>query len=239
MKRSLLVAALSLALSSEVFAQEGAAAPPPPPPSSTPGPVPPPAVAAEHRTKLISVQPIAWIFGVYGIGFEVAITNRLSFVSGLNFYAFSFMTSQSQAAGGPTTFSTSTTVNVLGGLVQPGIAWFLVGRAPTGLWLSPKVEFGYISVGTSSNFNNGTFMNASSTTTSGFVLGMQGMVGYTHAFDIGLAIQLGVGLGWNYTPLSSSSSSTSTGGPVVTQPGTPFSFLGSFGRVSVGIGWNF
>ncbi len=183
------------------------------------------------------VQPLAWIFGAYGLGFEVGVTDRLAVVFGANFYAFSVTTSQTFQSG-VVAFSSSTTVSVLGGLAQPGISYFLVGRAPTGLWLSPKLEFGYVSVGTSSTFGDGTTTNGSSSTTAGFVFGAQGMVGYTHAFDIGLTVQLGVGLGFNYTAFNTSSMTTSPS-PLPMQPTQPFSFLGSFGRISAGVGWNF
>ena len=194
---------------------------------AAPALTPPPAAVAEVvRNKSIIVQPIPWAFGAYGGTFEIALQERLSLVMGLNLAAFTLTTNTSSGSS-----SSSSSTSILGGGIQPGIAWYLVGKAPAGLWVSPKLELGYIALTTGSSFSGGG-VSTSSTTTSGFVYGAHVMIGYTHVTEIGLTFQLGVGVGFTGGSISSSFSGGGTSG-------TPVGVLGSFGRLSLGVGWSF
>jgi hypothetical protein len=200
-----------------------------PVPAPTPPPIPAPAPEIV-RTKEIIVQPIPWAFGAYGGSFEIALMEKFSLVFGLNLFVFTVGTNSTSGTA-PNTFSSSNNFSALGGGIQPGIAYYLAGRAPSGLWISPKLELSYLSLTTSTTFTNGTNVNTNSSTTSGFVYGGHVMIGYTCAFDSGFTLQGGVGLGYS----SSSFSTSSGGGPV----GSAVAYLGSFGRLSLGAGWTF
>lgn len=187
----------------------------------------------EWRKVAVTVQPLLWVLGYYSGAFEFALSDKMSLAAGLNVTAFTVGTSTSfpSGPGGATsTFSASQTVFSVG--VQPGLSFFLVGRAPEGLWIGPRVEVAYLAVTNASKSTGGSFPSESSSTTSGLVYGGHVMAGYNTVMANGLMLQVGLGLGFAATSLSTSSSA---GGP----SSSPFGVAASFGRVSFGVGWAF
>ena len=224
-------------------AASGQTIPPPPPPAPEPvvpvAPVAPaaPAPVAVSKLRLVTLQPLPWPLGFYSGSFELPLTDKLSLPIGANVTALTGTGGSSQTSG--TNVSTgSSTVSVFGVHVEPGISYFLVGRAPAGLWVGAKVELGFVAVtvGQKSTFTSGGTTNTSesASTVSGFTYGGHAMVGYTYVFDVGLTLQGGLGIG-----LASSTLSTSQSSGGASSTSQPFFAGGSFGRASFGVGWAF
>ena len=238
MRLARLVAVAALSLAAPVVAQVPM---PPPPPAPSPEPVaepaPAPAATTVSHTRLVTLQPVPWPFGFYSGAFELGLTGKLSLPIGANVTAFTGTTGSSQTSGGNTN-TASSTVSVVGVHVEPGINYFLVGKAPAGLWVGGRVELGFVAVTVAqrSSFTSGgsTSTNESASTVSGFTYGGHAMVGYTHVFDVGLTVQGGLGIGIASSTLSTAQSSGSS-----SSTSQPFFAGGSFGRASLAVGWAF
>ncbi|MBN9681861.1 MULTISPECIES: autotransporter outer membrane beta-barrel domain-containing protein [unclassified Corallococcus] len=79
--------------------------------------------------------------------------------------------------------------------LAPSARFYLTGRAPEGLWLSPRLEVG---VGRSSNWTLGALSGTPEPEeqhTDNWSLGGMAVLGYTVVVDPGFTVQGGVGLG--------------------------------------------
>lgn len=189
--------------------------------TAEPAPTAPPTVAVpaeDTRSHVLLVQPIPWALGIYGGTYEGALSDKWELAIGWNVSAL--VLSQNNNGN-------SSSTQLFGVGVQPGVSYFLVGRAPSGLWVGAKLELAYLQYQTGSTF---TGSSPFSTTTNGFVYGGHAMVGYTYVFSSGFTLEGGVGIGGDGSSLSSSS----TGGT-----SSPFSLTASLGRISLGAGWAF
>jgi hypothetical protein len=201
---------------------------------STPPPPPPVSAAAPNlelapepeRNAVFTAQIIPWAFGVYGVGYEHAVSETFSITVGAN------LTLTTVVAANAAPNSSRQTVTIAGGGVQPGVAFYLAGPAPAGLWVSPKLELSYLSITQGFNSGGGSPSSEFSTTVGGLLYGGHVMIGYTHIFSNGFTLSGGLGIGGG-----SSSFSTSTSGGGVSS--SPFILTASLGRFAFGAGWAF
>lgn len=177
----------------------------------------PQAAGAGEGTISVTLQPLLWAFGYYSGNLEYVLTEKISFDAGMSLLA---LTTRTRTGS----FTTSMTAYGIG--VQPGIHYFLFGRAPEGLWLGPRLNLAYLSFATK-------FMNGfdSKTVVGGVIYGLSVLVGYTAVFGDGFTVTGGLGLGY----AGASFKTRFDGTPAADSTGLG----GSFGRVSLGFGWTF
>ncbi len=192
-----------------------------------------------RRLNSLTAQPLPWILGIYSGAYERALSERVSFAVGFNAAVLTVIQQQGDHA---------TSTLVTGGGIQPGVHYYLAGRAPAGLWLGLKAELGHLSLRTTSEADAIGGKTRVSTVLGGFTYGGHAMVGYTHVFETGFTLLGGVGLGGTGFSFSSSSETTSTGtgggttggtSTPTTTSSTPTFLTASFGRVALGAGWSF
>ena len=139
----------------------------------------------DDYSHTITVNPFQLLFGVLNAEYEHAFTSNMSFYIGPTIWAWNGLYSRS-----------GENVRGFGGNV--GVRFFLIGRAPEGLWLAP--DFGLYAVHA---FN-------SSASTTGLGYSISGLVGYTFLFG---AFDLSLGIGLEYlSDLLNSDSGVAFGG---------------------------
>lgn len=189
----------------------------------------------EGRRFVVTAQVLPWVAGIYSGGVEMRLNERFSLGLGAQTAALTFITEQNEV--------TSTT-QVLGVGLQPGFSYFLVGKAPSGLWVGPKLELAYVALSTATRSASPTGSRFS-TSTSGFTYGGHVMIGYNAIFANGLTLTGGLGLGATGFSFSTESNFGNGGGGGGGEPSdfttnsAPTFLTASFGRVSLGAGWSF
>lgn len=208
------------------------------------------------RRIVVLVQPIPWLIGAasgtltpllspsfangltslgaYVASGEYALNPKVSFSVGLALPASSLASQTGNTPGSPAPQSVAQSQSTFGVVLQPGASYFLVGRAPVGLWVGAQLELGYVETTATARQTLGAVTTSSATTTGGGVAGGHAMLGYTVAWDSGFTLQIGLGVGLAYTGANSTSWSppASPGAPT---PGGSVAFAG---RASLGLGWN-
>ncbi len=186
-------------------------------------------VDAPSHHAVLTLEPLPWALGFYGGSFDIAMSEKVALSLGFNATLLTIHSGQGNSAS-DLTFS--------GAGIEPGVHFFLAGKAPSGLWVGPKVELHYYNVKTTSTFSGGSSgLSTFGSSNSAFLYGGQVMVGYTHVFTSGFTVQGGVGIGYS----GSSVSSTSIPEPstVAGKAQDPLILAGSLGRVSFAAGWAF
>lgn len=223
------IAVLALLATSLALAQAPDAPVPPPPavmPASPAGALPD---AERSHFVSLTLQPIPWAIGIYGGTAEFALGSRMSLAVGWNVtFSTTFAT---QTFTTTPTSGMSNNWTLAGAGIQPGVNFFLSGRAPEGLWVGPKLELSYLSATLSTTNENGGRSTTNSINVSGVTYGGHVMVGYTAIVGTGLTFQGGVGIG-----LASASYATTVPGATVSSQ--PLVVTASLGRISLGIGWS-
>jgi hypothetical protein len=152
--------------------------------------------SAEPVRTVLTVEPLMFAFGQVVGGYERAVSERWSLVAGAHLTA-SAVSQQLPAGATETSFDVQ---SLIAG-VEPGLNYFVIGRAPEGLWVGPRAEL-YVSRQQSSWFSEDA---------TGIFLGGGLKAGYTARVLEHLVLEASVGISGRFSAFSTSQPDSSFG----------------------------
>jgi hypothetical protein len=187
----------------------------------------------EARRTVVMAQPLYGLSGQFGASVERAVSEHVALAATVE---GTLVLDEGAVFGG-----WRQSLRRLGAGLEPGVHFYLTGRAPEGFWVGPHLEASVfqhrsVSKGAPSEGAPGTTLTSAWRT---FEYGGSVRAGYTAILSPGLSVQVGLGLVALARNMKSTSNSVRLpdGTPTTSESNDDGWWVGP--RMSLGVGWAF